>query len=89
MKPEIIFTLLVCILASAFAFFFAPYDGVTEIVTLRLIYLAILFAAFFGVVMSLRGTEFDVLKEIFVEHNVAASVLVGAIIVALAVVIGG
>lgn len=89
MKTEIIFTLLVCILASAFAFFFAPYDGVTEIVTLRLIYVAFLFAASFGVILSLRGTKFDVLNEIFVENNIAASVLVGAIFIATALVIGG
>ena len=89
MKAEIVFTLLICFLATMFAFFFAPYDGVTEIVTLRLIYVAFLFAASFGVVLSLRGTEFDVLNEIFTENNMAAAVLVGSIFIAVALVIGG
>lgn len=89
MKTELIFTTLICLLATTCALFFAPYDGVTEIVTLRLIYLGFLFAASFGVVLSLRGTRFDVLREIFVENNVAASVLVGAIFIAVALVIGG
>lgn len=89
MKTELIFTTLICLLATAGTLFFAPYDGVTEIVTLRLIYLGFLFAASFGVVLSLRGTRFDVLNEIFVENNVAAAVLVGAIFIAVALVIGG
>lgn len=88
-KAELIFSVVVCVLATVSAFFFAPWGGVSEIITLRLMYLGFLFASSFGVIFVLRGTRFDVLKEIFEENNMAAALLVGSIFIAVALVIRG
>lgn len=88
MKPEFILTGLTALAATAAALFFAPWDGVSEILTLRLMYIAMLLAGAFGTLFVLRGTKYDVLREIFDENNTAAAVVVAAIFISMALVIG-
>ena len=59
-----------------------------EIVTLRLLQLAVLLAAFFATVFCLRGTKYDVLAEVFDQGNIAAALVVAALLLALAGVVG-
>jgi Na+-transporting NADH:ubiquinone oxidoreductase subunit NqrB len=41
----------------------------------------------FGTIYFLKGTTYDVLHEIFEEHNIAASIFVGMYLLALAIVL--
>lgn len=87
-QAELLFTMAVVGLAGLSASFFAPMDGVLEIITLRLMYLAFLLAGAFGTMYVLRGTKYDVLREVFEENNMAAALVVAAIFIAVAMVIG-
>lgn len=89
MKSELLWTLFISLTAVAASLVFAPWDGVSEIVTLRLIYLAFLMTGGFATLYVLRGTKYDTLREVFEEHNVAAAIVVAAILVSIALVIGG
>ena len=89
MKTEIIFAVIVSVLAGVMAYLFAPFDGVSEILTLRALYIATLLGGAFATLTVLRGTHYDVLEEIFDENNTAAAIVVAAIFVSIALVIKG
>ena len=78
---------LVAILA---VFFLVPSGALAaaEIVTLRLMQLAVLLVTFFVTVFCLRGTKYDVLQEVFEKDNMAAAIFVSALLLAMAGVIG-
>jgi hypothetical protein len=43
--------------------------------------------SYFGVIYFLRGIKYDVLNEIFVEHNISAGIWLGLLAPALAIVL--
>jgi hypothetical protein len=86
---EKIFSLLLCLLA-VIAILFLPGAplAAAEIMTLKLMYAALLLVLVFGLVHVFRGTKWDFYKEIIYQHNVAGAIFLSAIIIGLAVVIG-
>ena len=86
---EKIFTLILVVFAGL-ALLFLPGSGLAaaEIITLRLVYLALLLLVTVAFVFFLRGTKFDVYAEIFDRHNVAGAIVVAAMIIGAAMVIG-
>ncbi len=79
-----------CSIFAVAALFFLPnsWVGAAEIVTLHLMQIALLLAFAFGTLFFLKGTRYDIHKEIFEENSISAAVYAGAIILALAMVIG-
>lgn len=87
---EKIFALIWLIATIAAVYFFAPagVTAVVEIVVLKMIYVSVLLLVTFGVLFFLRGTQYDVYEEIFGESNIAAAIMVAAVLMAVATVIG-
>jgi hypothetical protein len=86
---EQIFTVILVAL-SAIALYFLPGStlAAAEIVTLKLIYISMLIGTTGSLVYFLRGTKYDIYAEIFDQNNSAAAILVGALILAVGLVIG-
>jgi len=87
---EAVLSLVFVFITMLALFLLAPGGSLAaaEIVTLRLMQLAVLLVAFFATVFCLRGTKYDVLSEVFDQGNVAAAIVVAALLLALAGVIG-
>ena len=84
----LIFALIVISVLAVFLMVPGSTLAAAEIVTLRLMQLAVLLIAFFATVYCLRGTKYDVLEEIFERENVAAALVISALLIALSGVIG-
>jgi hypothetical protein len=87
---EKVFVALWAAATIAVVAFLSPGNSsvITEIVTLKMIYVTILLTATIGILFFLRGTKCDVFDEIFIEHNVAAAILAASIAISIATVIG-
>ena len=85
-----IFAVLFLIATVCAAYYFAPGSGlaVAEIVVLKMIYVSVLLVVSLGLLFFLRGTKYDVYAEIFDQHNIAAAILIAALLLAIANVIG-
>lgn len=88
MNEKILTVLLAVIAILAVCFLPGAPLAAAEILTLKLMYIALLLGVLFATVYALRGTNYDVLAEIFDTDNKAAAIFVGAIVIALALVIG-
>lgn len=86
---EKLFTLILIALACVAVFFLpgAPLAA-AEIITLKLMYVALLLAVVFLVIHVFRGTRYDFWQEIITQHNIAGAIFLSAIIVSVALVIG-
>ena len=58
-----------------------------EIVSIKMTNAALLLTTFFGLLKFLKGTSYDVLKEVFEEHNSSAAILLSGLLLALAIAI--
>lgn len=85
---SLIVSLVIVTLLAVFLLVPAGALAAAEIVTLRLMQLAVLLVAFFATVYCLRGTKYDVLQEVFERDNMAAAIFVSALLLAMAGVIG-
>lgn len=87
---EKFFALAWLIATIAAVYFLAPGNGaaIVEIVVLKMIYVAVLLTVSFGLLFFLRGTKCDIYGEIFDEHNSAAALLIAALLLSIALVIG-
>jgi hypothetical protein len=87
---EKVFALLFLLATVAAAYYFAPESGATvaEIVVLKMIYVSVLLVVSLGLLFFLRGTKYDIYAEIFDQHNIAAAILIAALLLAVANVIG-
>jgi len=70
---------------SAFAFYF----GLTylQILSMALLKVAIYFISLSGFVKFLYKVKFDILEEIFIQHNTSAGVFLAGLAIGLAIVI--
>jgi hypothetical protein len=66
----------------------SPDLALLDIALLKLSYVAIFLGTAALLLHFLRGTTTDVLREIFVEHNIAAAILVAAFLLSIATVVG-
>lgn len=84
------FGLLFLILTIVVAWIFAPGRELVlmDIIVLKMVYVAILLSVMIGFLFFLRGTRYDVMKEIFEENNSGAAVFVIGVLIALSMVIG-
>lgn len=87
---EKVFAILFMLVTVFAAYHFAPGSGlaVAEIVVLKMIYVSVLLIVSFGLLFFLRGTKYDIYEEIFDEHNIAAAMLIAALLLSIALVIG-
>ena len=86
---EKIFALLLCILAIlAVAILPGAPLAAAEIITLKLMYVALLLSISFVLVWVFRGTRYDFWQEIITQHNIAGAIFLAALIVGIALVIG-
>lgn len=87
---EKVFAILFMLATVFAAYYFAPGSGlaVAEIVVLKMIYVSVLLIVSFGLLFFLRGTKYDIYEEIFDEHNIAAAMLIAALLLSIALVIG-
>ena len=85
---SLIVSLIVLTLLAVFLLIPSGVLAAAEIVTLRLMQLAVLLVAFFATVFCLHGTKYDVLQEVFEEDNIAAAIFVSALLLAMAGVVG-
>lgn len=87
---EKLFALVWLFATVAAVYFLAPGNGaaIVEIVVLKMIYVAVLLTVAVGLLFFLRGTKFDVYQEIFGEDNIAAAILVAALLLSVAAVVG-
>ena len=87
---EKVFAILFMLATILAAYHFAPGSGmaVAEIVVLKMIYVSVLLIVSFGLLFFLRGTKYDIYEEIFDEHNIAAAMLIAALLLSIALVIG-
>ena len=71
-------------------YYLAPGSGlaVAEIVVLKMIYVSVLLVVSIGLLFFLRGTKYDIYAEVFDQHNIAAAVVIAALLLAVANVIG-
>lgn len=68
--------------------FSSPELVMTDILAIKLTYVAMLLGASFGLFYFLKGTAFDVMREIFEEQNAGAALLAVGYLVAIALVLG-
>jgi hypothetical protein len=59
-----------------------------EIMALKVMGVALLLAVVFVLIYVLRGTDYDFYEEILGQHNIAGAILVSALIIAVAMVVG-
>lgn len=87
---EKVFAALFLLATICAAYYFAPGSGlaVAEIVVLKMIYVSVLLVVSIGLLFFLRGTKYDIYAEIFDQHNIAAAVVIAALLLAIASVIG-
>lgn len=86
---EKLFAGLVCLLAIlAVAILPGAPLAAAEIITLKLMYVALLLAITFGLIHVFRGTKWDFYTEIISQHNIAGALFLAAIIISIAMVIG-
>ncbi len=87
---EKVFAGLFLIGTVAAIYFFAPGSSmaVAEIIVLKMIYVSTLLFVAIGMLFFFRGTKYDIYEEIFDEHNVAAAIVTGALLIAIASVVG-
>lgn len=79
------------IVVTALALFLLVPGGslaAAEIVTLRLIQLAVMLISFFVSIFCLHGTKYDVMEQIFERDNMAAALFVSALMLSISGVIG-
>lgn len=81
---------LFLIALACLAVFFLPGAplAAAEIITLKLMYVALLLAIVFGLIHVFRGTQWDFYKEVMMQHNIAGALFLGSIIIGIAMVIG-
>lgn len=88
MNEKIFAAIMVILAGTAVAILPGAAMPAADIVTLKLLYIALLLSVIYGLLHFLRGTKCDIQAEIFDENNLAGAVFVGSIIIALAMVIG-
>lgn len=82
-------TIVLVVLALLAAIFLpGALVAATEIMALKLMYVALLLAVVFLLIYVLRGTAYDFYEEILGQRNVAGAIFVGALILGVALVIG-
>jgi hypothetical protein len=73
-------------LAAVLGFFAEQFTGASlQVVAVKIINAALLLGTSFALIKFTRGTQVDVIKEIFEEHNNAAALYIGSFIIALAI----
>jgi len=90
MKPEMIFAIIVAVLAAVGGLLFAPGRelALVDIVLVKMVSVAVFLAFTSGLLFTLRGTKYDPLTEIFDQDKNAAAIFTGLLLVALALVLG-
>jgi uncharacterized membrane protein len=90
MMDEKMFMLLWVVVTAAAVLFMAPgtLPAITEIIIVKMIYVAILLSSVMGLLFFLRGTQYDVYDEIFIDRNLAAAMLVTGMLISVAMVVG-
>lgn len=79
---------ILTVLAVALAFFAQQLTGQNlEILAIKLVNVALLTGTSLAFIKFTKGTKFDVLKEIFEEHNISAAIYIGLFVLALALAI--
>ena len=89
MKSETILTVVVALLCGVAGFFLAPGRelALLDIVLVKAVSVSVFLAFTVSVLFALRGTQYDVLKEIFDEDKGGAAIFTGLLLVALALVV--
>jgi hypothetical protein len=78
--------IITIIIAGVLGYFAQVLSGSNlQIVTTKFINLTLLVIASFAIIKFTRGTKYDVLREIFVEGNIAAAVYLGMFILACSI----
>ena len=79
---------LVCAIVLSYLFISTPeaFANLREIIALSLTKIGILYVSTFLLIKFLYKYDFDILKEIFEENNIAAAVFVFGIMISIAVV---
>lgn len=90
MRTETIYTIIIVLLAAIGGYFLAPGRelALTDIVLVKVVSLSVFLASAFGTIFALKGTRYDVLREIFDENKNAGAIFTGLFLVALALVVG-
>ena len=85
MKAEIIYVVLIAIIAAIGGYVFAPGRelALTDMVLVNVVGISIKLIFAGSTLFALRGTKYDVLAEIFDRKNVAAAVFTGLLILSL------
>jgi hypothetical protein len=80
---------LVCAIILSYLFVSTPeaFANLREIIALSLTKIGILYVSSFLLIKFLYKYEFDILREIFEENNIAAAIFVLGIMLSIAIVI--
>ena len=91
MKSESIYTIIIVALAAIGGYFLAPGRelALSDIVLVKVVSVATFMALAVGLLASLRGVSYNVLAEVFDEHNTAGALFVGLLLLAVAIVVAG
>lgn len=89
MKAETILTAIVVLTAAAGGYFLAPGRelALADIVLVKVVTLSVFLITALGMLYTLKGTRYDVLREIFDENNNAGAIFSGLLLVAIALVL--
>lgn len=88
MKSETVFAVIVAFLAAVGGYLFAPGRelALVDIVLVKVVSVAVFLSLTVGLLASLRGIKYNVLAEVFDEHNTAGAIFTGLLLIALALV---
>lgn len=89
MKSETIFTVVVAVLCGVAGFFLAPGRelALLDIVLVKAVSVSVFLCFTVALLFSLRGSQYDPLREIFDEDKGGAAIFTGLLLVALALVV--
>ena len=89
MKAETILTAIVVLAAAVGGYFLAPGRelALADIVLVKVVTLSVFLIAALGMLYTLKGTRYDVLREIFDENKNAGAIFSGLLLVAIALVL--
>lgn len=77
------FAVVLVVLACVLGFFAESFGVALQVTSVKFINVAMLLGTSSALVYFTRGTKYDVLKEIFDEHNIAAALWLGLLTLAI------
>lgn len=89
MRAETVYVVVIALLSTVCGFLFAQGRelALMDIVLVKLVSTSVFLVFTFSLLFSLRGTKYDVLKEIFDEDKGGAAIFTGLLLVAMALVV--